>query len=856
MKKFAITALAILCLSIVFPFLVKIDANASHTEGDKIQTDIFLPTSYLQYYKLEDPSAICRYQNQNEEFVAISQKNSIVIYKNEKFSKIELVNVDDRPVTTLSRYENYLLYLYDSAVWALDITGFDTVGWIPPSAEQIANPNGTIPILTSASSFSVYGDNVVCTSTDYVYLYKIEKDGFGKLKVSEISKTAQNDVTKLLLSNEKVYFSKSSQDGIYLWDGNEITVFDSEARNVRMLTESNNGDTVYYSCASGIYAINTITKTKTTVKTVATDGNKDLGTIYNPQGICLIDDKLWVVDNEINAVQEIDLKGGNAFTEFAITTNSQAVNRLTSNAKDIVVDKDTIYALDEGRIVVIDDISKTDKSYSRINLTTSLIETFSVGNGYVCYTTGNVVNVCKIARIGDEGIEFEISETSSYTLSGEDKIVDVSFSEGIFYLAYNKTHEGENHPYVCKIDVRKDEFSVEKVVFEDTESGTAIQIVSDVFGTVYYCAENGNNYEFYSFDGNEVKFIATKNITSKILNLQTDFDGKLYALYENNAVDIIEDNKITSKTLETSSNLGTINPAKSMCLSCNSQKAYFIFEGLILSSAVATELNVSTPYSIDIPKDFNLSFNPAQSFAKVKEGAKLFKVDATKLDGEHFEFLGYLEAKSKDTEYAIIKLDEKFSLLIKENVVAVARNSDVLSPNFSATPTEKNLFAIVDFKIYTLPVLSSEFVIDSTFAYGEKVDIVGEITFNNENFYIVKKGEISGYIPKTFLVDSVYIDDGTTEICDVYVYKKGGVKVYDADGNVIGTLNKKTKVTVLKRGNTLTIIYKDGVGYVDSDCIVSSSSQDILKAVAVILASISALVTLLFFEFRYLFRKS
>ncbi|MBQ7373329.1 MAG: hypothetical protein IJW64_02050 [Clostridia bacterium] len=856
MKKFGILILTILAICFIFPCFIKIDAKASHKTGDTVQTDIFLPTSYLQYYKLEDPFAICRYQDQTEEFVAISQKNSIVIYKNEKFSKIELVNVDDSPVTTLQRYENYLLYLYESVVWALDITDFDTVGWTPPTAEQIACESA-IPVLTSTSSFSVYENKIVCTTTDNVYLYQLEKDGFGKLKVTELAKTAQTDVTKLLLSNNKVYFSKSSQDGIFVWDGTEISVFDSEAHNVRMLTESENGDTVYYSCASGIYAINSITKTKTTVKTVSTDDKGDLGAIYNPQGICLLGDRLWVVDNQINAVQEIDLTNSNSFTEFAITTNSCAVNRLTSGAKDIVVDKDVIYALDDGRIVVINDVSKNEQNYARINLSTSKIDAFSVGNGYVCYTVGNVINVCKITPIGSDGIEFEISDASSHSLPNEDKVVDVSFSEGIFYVVYNKTYESLNHPYVCKIDVRTDEFTVEKVVFETTQVGSAVQIVADVFGTVYYCAENDNYYEFYSYDGNQVKFITKSQISSKILNLQTDFDGKLYALYENNMIDIIEEGQITSKTLETSSNLGSINPAKSMCLSCNSQTAYFIFEGLILKSSTDAELNISTPHTIDIPSNLTLDYNSAQSFVNVKDGAKLFKVNSTLLNGEYFEFLGYSEAKSNQTDYAVIRLDDKYSLLIKDGLVAVARSSDILSSPKTCEPMEKTLYAVVDFNVYNLPVLQDEFKITSSqISFGDRVEIVSQINFNQVDYFVVSNGEITGYIPQTFLVENLVSESGDTEISDVYVYKKGGVTVFDDQGQTIGTIAKKTKVTVLKRGNTLLIKYGDGVGYIDSDCIVSSSSADILKAVAVILASFSALVTVLFFEFKYLFRKN
>lgn len=859
MKKFGALLLCILATCFIIPCFLKIDVKASHKTGDTVQTDIFLPTSYLQYYNLVNPYAICRYKDQNEEFVAISQENSIVIYKNEKFSKIDLLNVDDTQVTTLQRYENYLLYLYDSVIWALDITDFDTVGWTPPTAEKIANPTGNVSELTSNSSFSVCGDKIVCSTNTYVYLYQLSKDSLGKLTVNEIAKVKPNcEVSKLLLTQSgTVYFSKT-EGGISIWNGTEILEFDGEASNVRTLVESENGNAIYYSCSSGIYSINTITKTKTTVKTIsADDTNADLGAIYEPQGICLYGDKLWVVDSKIMAVQEIDLTNGNEFTEFAITTNSYAVNRLTSNARDIVIDRDNVYALDQGRIVVISNVSKQEQSYSRINLTTAQIDAFSVGNGFVCFASDNVISICKIVQSDVQGVEYKVENVYSRSLPNEDKVVDVAFSEGVFYAIYNKTYESQTHPYVCKINVKQDEYTLEKVIFEDTEIGSAVQIVADVFGTVYYCSENGGNYNFYTYDGNQLKLINSKPTTSKILNLQTDFDGKLYALYENNVVDVIEENSITSKTLETSSNLGTINPAKSMCLSCNSKTAYFIFEGLIISSAVDTELNISTPYSIEIPNGLNFNFNDNQNFVNVKQGAKLFKVDAKKLDGKFFDFIGYSEAKSSNTDYAVIPLNDKFSLLIKENIVAVARNSDILNPAKTVEKTQGFGYAIVDFNIYSLPVLQEDFLITSSnITFGTNVETIGHITFNGTEFFLITDGENIGYIPKSFLVENIVTSDGTTEISDVYVYKKGGITVYDNEGNTLGTISKKTKVTVLKRGNTLTIMYGDGIGFIDSDCIVSSSSADVLKAVAVIIASLSVLVTMLYFEFKYLFRKN
>jgi hypothetical protein len=258
-------------------------------------------------------------------------------------------------------------------------------------------------------------------------------------------------------------------------------------------------------------------------------------------------------------------------------------------------------------------------------------------------------------------------------------VVDITYSENAFYVIATDTINNESHPIVYKISLADENPKVENILSENTQAGSALEIVTDVFGTIYYCTKNVNNYDFYSFDGNEVKFIASRPIELDILNLQTDFDGKLYALYENNKIDIISETGVITKELKTSPNLGSISPAKSMCLSCNSQTAYFIFEGLILNSSEVSDLNIATPHTINIPDGFNTSFSQAQEFARVKEGAKLFEIDITNLDGEYFKFLDYQNATSPQTDYAVIKLNDKYSLLINGDVCAVARNSDVIN---------------------------------------------------------------------------------------------------------------------------------------------------------------------------------
>ncbi len=846
MKKLRLFFISLFILVASLPLFSKVEAFAEQSNGNNVQTSIFLPTSYLQYYKLDNPYALCRYKDDDEDFVAISHKDAIVIYKNEKFSSVPLA-LGDVSVKAIQRYDNFLLFLYDSYIHYIDISGFDEAGWQ-------ATPIRTD--VSSNTSFSISGDYIVVHSSDYIKKYKIIKDlsgGFAIDRSTESQMLFQNSAMLLLSPNGEVYTSKIGQDGIFSWS-NPTTPIVSTA-NIESLICSQDGTTIYYSCPEGVFKVDLTAEDKTPtqiVNSVDLGEDADLKHIYTPKGICLLEDRLWIVDSSINAVQEIDLSNGNKFTDFAITTNSTAINRLSANVKDIVVDKDKIYALDGDRIVVINDINSSERTYNRIQLETSSIDKFSVGNGYVCYYSGGEIFLCKITQNEDDELIFNLVElTSPFE---HENVVDITYSEGSFYFIATDTLNNESHPIIYKISTEDENPVATKILSDSTEAGSALEIVTDVFGTIYYCTKNVNNYEFYSFDGNEVKFIASKPIELDILNLQTDFDGKLYALYENNKIDIISEDGITPKQLATSPNLGSINPAKSMCLSCNSQTAYFIFEGLILNSSSATELNIATPHTIDIPEGFSTAYNPIQQFAKVKEGAKLFEIDLERLEGEYFNFLDYGDATDSSTDYAVIELSNKYSLLIKDGLSAVARNSDVINKrNFEEIELTK--FAIVDFSLYSLPVLESYLKTTTTVDKYDLIDIVGTITFNNINYCVVKNGENYGYVPDTFFVDSIISEDGNLSVSDVYVFKKGGVIVYDKDGNQIGVIDKKTRVTVLKKGARFIILYGNGVGYIDSDCVVTSSRAEIMKSIAIILCALSVCVTALYFEKRYLLKK-
>ena len=77
MKNFRLILLSLLIITFSLPIFIFNSEKVNASESSKVNTSIFLPTSYLQYYKLNEPFAICRYKDDIEEFVAISYYDDI-----------------------------------------------------------------------------------------------------------------------------------------------------------------------------------------------------------------------------------------------------------------------------------------------------------------------------------------------------------------------------------------------------------------------------------------------------------------------------------------------------------------------------------------------------------------------------------------------------------------------------------------------------------------------------------------------------------------------------------------------------------------------------------------------------------
>ena len=139
----------------------------------------------------------------------------------------------------------------------------------------------------------------------------------------------------------------------------------------------------------------------------------------------------------------------------------------------------------------------------------------------------------------------------------------------------------------------------------------------------------------------------------------------------------------------------------------------------------------------------------------------------------------------------------------------------------------------------------------------EKVKIVGEITFNDDDYFVVKTDGGEGLIPKTFVKDLYLSESEYSALENAYVYKKGGAVVYsdDLETKTDEIDSQKKVIIVSKDGEYTKIVYDGKVGYINTDSIMIDSRNNLMKAAAIILFALSMLVTTYYFEKRYLFRK-
>ncbi|MBO4262769.1 MAG: hypothetical protein J5903_03180, partial [Clostridia bacterium] len=429
-----------------------------------------------------------------------------------------------------------------------------------------------------------------------------------------------------------------------------------------------------------------------------------------------------------------------------------------------------------------------------------------------------------------------------------DEISDVCYSEGKFYALRTVLENGATHPEIYVIDPK--EKTSEKVAGV-CPAGNGGQMTADVFGSVYYTSEKDGVVQFVRYSDGAYTVLYTEE-KENILNLQVDFSGKLYALYEGGKVRRIDSGDATEKTVRVRESVEGVGDPRSICLSYSSKTAYFIFSGLILKTSDPSDLAVSTPDDVAIPDGFDLGYSGGRKFAKIKKNAVLFGVKED-FSGNTFASAGLCRSDG-EKDYAIEELDG-FVLAVCDEGAFLARTEEI-TQTFYAREADKTAYALVDFRLFSLPVTNGSYACGETKKHS-RVTVLGELCFNGEKYCALDNGESTGYIPCGFLSEIPPEKSEAQRARSAYV-GKNGLTVYSDESmtEIAETLGVGTKIKILYENDGKAKIDHDGkTGFAYGSEMTDHDPRDFAKAAIAVLVALSLCVTAIFFEKKYLFRE-
>ncbi len=796
MKKIALFVLSILTLVFTGGFFGAQYFTASASET--VKTEAYMPASSLELYNLTSPISISYrdgymviaeyYVNPEDQ----TEFNKISVYSPETKKFTALPNHPSISNVTHAEYHNgYVYYLSSSFLYYV------------PVNDLSATPTKTL--VTSSNFFSFTDDFVITNSSNSIIIYSIDNSGSTP---SFTQNNALTFTTKLaLLSSEKdVYYTQAGKLYCHQARVNMTSYLVGELGvDVSYMVEC--GNYIYYTSASGVYRIE---KGKNKVPELLVESNpnaKGLGEFISPQGISVKNGNIIVADPSLKCVQEIDtatLK----FTNFAITTESTADYRLTSNASKIMASENYVYVLDNSSELTED--GRACKRLVKISrdagvntyLSISLkplyeenpefeIELITASNTHLLLYDGKTLNLYEIEGLKKVySVESETVTTLNY-LDGDFYYTDKALNESLSAEIINV-----NKITLPSKDNELTRIKETKLTEESEITGSLLHSTIDVFGNVYLLLNdlNGDTKLIRYYNGTAS---IPCEINHEVISLKTDFSGSVYALSDNGVVykytykDSTRNFEVQDFTLDTSG-LG----AKDIELNYRSNKCYVLSNACVLITCDdALSISNLSGVSADNLRLTDINENP--TFLTVNKDAKLFKVaigNYTQVDGvNYFKDITpisnpntsgvYLVIADIGEDYYLVSYNQKLLALVRKNTVSVdptfKNDATIISPNkYSDFQIEikdidnESYYVSNATDIYAKPTYDINYK-TSRLEKGDIVKAIKSVKYNNFECTLITdaQGTYLGYVPSGYLSQTVITD--SQEVSDTVQLLEG-----------------------------------------------------------------------------------
>lgn len=842
----------------------------SVSANTNVPTDIFAPSDYIEYCKLESPVGYC-YDEATKTHV-IAEASRIILYKNNLYS---IHDFTDKNITDVKIYGgNFLLFLSDNLLYYVNLSDWSLV------AAGYKKPNTLTETPLAANYFDLNGDFAVLSSGNSFLLTKITQTNDG-LEFSEPSSFSKNDNHSAIAMTSSDEWFCVKQNTLYKFKaaGNGDLTLITDLYGQTEYGCYNNG-VYYYSFTSsstvGVGAVNLETKEQKIL--LKKSEIPTLGYVSKPRGLSVYGDTLYVADALVNSVSAFSLVNGE-YTGFSITSRSEGAGRISESTVDLQVYGDTLYALDNDKIKSFKLQNDVDKSTVGVKvLDYGDLKAFSVIEDVALLTNGNTIYAVNISP--------DDKNTSPTLIKGNLTVPAItSFGNNFYFL--HKSYENGNP---CTVVYRLPKDSLPPIVLGNKKDkdenknseyqsvlaikevakidGLGNDICTDIFGKIYVSiTKNLKNtiVTLYDTGTDSGKITTASEIYATpnddlILSITTDFECNVYALLSNNAIvkiteeGIVEDSfeLSVSKNLYPVSDVNT-HQSKDIIVVPATNKAYALFGGFILSLD-ASSLKIATPEQISVG-DYARGFESDLYLCTLKDKARYFQVELSENEGDYFDYDGYSTYTGAD-EFVILHRYEKYALIANDNLTCIVRLKDVEIKAVTLQDLQKDMYLCFDANLYTHPVLTQYFRMVEAKEH-QKVQVQKTFSLNDTVFALVNLDAEVGYIPFTMLKDNVAITETPIEYKTLTVGRKGAKIYSDSTLTVeVGKLEAFTDVKVFQENDGVyQIVYNDQICYLSAVAIEPKGKTVVRNLVLVSLPIVAIIITVIYI-YRKKYRKS
>lgn len=808
MKKFIIGVLTLVsALTLVFGIGgVKAVYAVSATSTRPI-----FPASYTEYLSLSSPVDVWASGNRSSEDyrLAIAEQRKIHVYLDGEYISVSLPEAYS--VSKLSVWRDYVFFLSGSGIYYFDA-----------NEAKLGFPNIVDTGKNAANSFIISGNELVANPSGFITFYELEEDN--GVTVNEKSSVTVKNLTPSCLFKAEGSAYYFYENKLYLADGSKTAIANSPVEPRYAVSD---GGIVYISSQRGVYSLELSTGKTEALIYSSSSSALSLGSLYEPQGLAVSDGLLYVCDSRLDAVSTIDLKTG-SLTNYAISDRGELPNRISSRPQAIAASDDFLFILDENKIKAYE--FKSGEFYSP--------ELSAVGADKIAANKNHL-----LVASGDDLSLYSFSERSFEKKKIVSDLNDFHYVQAV--CSYDKYFYFVNNVTSSRIPVANVyRLNCETGVIEKTgaKDGVGALVSADVFGKIYLTILNDGSYSVFGAD--DGKFTAdTKAIVTtakKPLASFVDIESKLYLLTDGNLL-YSYDEKNTSEeySLLLSDNLPDYN-AVDACLAPATDKAYFLFNGFILST---DEINASTPEKLGVPENFDVSLTKTPSIVTIKQGAKLFNVHLAADSDGYLDYVGY-GSETESREYLVVASTERYYLVTDGEKSAVVRKSDSTLSTAAVQEKSGTAYLVTDSTAYSYPLTSELF---SLFAVKKNtpVALLASVVVNGRSYSLIDDGSAKGYVPSSMLKEGIASESSPFEFHTATVSKDGAKTYLDKEmTQESGTLAAYEKIRIYSDDGTVATVLIDGeLRYIPSSQIIPRGYYAIRYLLVVVLLVIALFST-------------